>query len=133
MDTLLRLFTHDAELQIIVCRSCAIAVPLTHLARHLKERHPKAPLTEQVNVAAAAYAVNSLAWQPADVRILTPAKKQVLNLKYSEDRLLCAEVKCWYMCTAVQTMQEHCKQKHSWENYQKQGGDMKQKRVHTSN
>ena len=94
MDTLLRLFTHDAELQIIVCRSCAIAVPPTHLARHLKERHPKVPLTERANVAAAAYALNSLAWQPADVRIPTPAKRQVLNLKYSEDGLLCAKEKC---------------------------------------
>ena len=30
-------------------------------------------------------------------------------------------------------MQEHCKQKHGWENYQKRGGDIKQKSVHTSN
>ena len=89
MDTLLQLFKHVKELQIIICRSCAITIPPAHVVRHLKERHPKVPHAKRADVAVAAYALNNLAWKLADVRIPKPARERLLYLEYSEDGLIC--------------------------------------------
>lgn len=133
MDRFAQLFEHLSELRIVVCRPCAVAVPPAHIARHLKERHPKVPPAERKDVAAVAHTLHDLAWEPAGVRVPQPAKECVTNLRYSEDGLVCTEGRCWYTCTALQKMQEHCKQKHSWVNQQKRGGNMRQKSQHSSN
>lgn len=121
MDTFVQLFEHVPELRIIVCRPCAVAIPPAHITRHLKERHPKVPLAERKDVAAAALTLPNLAWEPIDVRIPKPANERVSYLTYQEGGLICTVNRCWYTCTALWCMQEHCKERHGWVNQQKRG------------
>jgi hypothetical protein len=133
MDEFFNLFEHVAQHQILLCRSCAVAVPPAQLHTHLRANHPKLPVAKRKDVAAVAHTLPELAWDPSDVCLAAPAKEPIVGLPIRRDGLLCLSEGCWYVCTTPQGIQEHCKNKHGWVNEQKQGGDRRKTQRHTRN
>jgi len=133
MDAFAQLFEHLAELRIIICRPCVIAVPPAQIVTHLKERHPKVSVAKRKDVAATAHALPDLAWDPEDVRIPKPARGPIVGLTSHANAFLCTSQRCWYICTTLRRIQAHCTAEHGWVNNQKRGGDAKKKSKQPSN
>jgi hypothetical protein len=133
MDIFTQLFQHYPDIRVIVCRPCAIATPPTQIVRHLKERHPKVPVGDRTDVAAAAHTLSDLAWEPADVRISRVAKEPISTLGSCLDAFRCTWEDCLYTCTTLRSIQAYCTDKHRWINNQKRGGDARSKKKQSSN
>jgi hypothetical protein len=133
MDLFTELFEHQRELQVIICRTCTIAIPPSQICTHLKSHHSKIPASRRHDVADAAHTVSDLAWRAAGVRIRKPAGEAVASLGGVEDAFLCTFPACWYVCTTLRQIRKHCTDDYRWVGNQRRGGDMKKMEAQPSN
>jgi hypothetical protein len=94
MDIFTELFEHQRELQVIICKPCAIAIPPAQIITHLRTRHTKVLVALRKDVAAVVHTLPNLAWCPTNVRIPKLAEECVAYLKSLSNAFVCTSSGC---------------------------------------
>jgi len=132
-----KIFEHLTHYRIIRCKSCKYAVVPAQIERHVKDHHPQVVPARRKTISQAATGLPNIAHRPEDVIYPTRNDEPVPGFPVVTDALVCNGQKegqpCEYVCAAVRTMQQHCKDLHNWENSQKRGGNARAKSKHVSN
>jgi hypothetical protein len=133
METFTQLFEHLADVRVLLCRPCTIAIPPAQIITHLKQHHRKVAVATRKDVAAVIRELPNLALVPVDVRIPEPAKEPIPGLQPPTDAYRCTSQGCWYVCTTLRQIRAHCTAEHGWVNNQRRGGDVRQKSRQSNN
>ena len=136
MDGFSRLFEIDDKHRILICLNCQYAVIPFQIRTHLQDFHKRIGLEQRNEIVSRVEAATVLARSHAEVVYPAPTDPPLPSLPTYFDGLKCQGSQsnaCSYICRTPRGIREHCQKKHSWENQQKRGGDVRSKQVHTSN
>jgi superfamily II DNA helicase RecQ len=133
MDAFTQVFDHHSLYRIIICRTCAFAVPPKHIVTHLRNRHRRVPVAERGAIAAAVRGLRDLAWHQEDLHLPRVAEEPIPGLVNGTNGRVCQWEGCMYTCTTQQGITTHCKEQHGWINDQKRGGDARKKSAQPAN
>jgi hypothetical protein len=130
-------FEHLTQYRIIRCKSCRYAVVPEQVERHMKDHHPQVVPARRREISRAAMSLSNVAHRHEDVVYPNRDDEPVPGFPIITDALVCNGRKegepCEYTCTAIRTMQQHCKDVHGWHNDQGRGGNTRAKSKHASN
>jgi len=133
-DTILE---HMTQYRIIRCKSCKYAVVPAQVERHVKDNHPQVMPALRKTISQAAMSLPNIAHRHEDVVYPDRSDEPVPGFPIVKGALVCNGQMdgrpCDYACTAVRTMQQHCKDVHGWHNEQRRGGNARAKSKHASN
>jgi hypothetical protein len=137
-NTFARYFRYSRRHRIIVCIECRIAVVPEYAAAHLARNHNRTTGEERRHIQRYVDGLGDLAREVLDVRFPDPDDPPCDEITVRYDGLRCMGRgadggRCGYIVSAIQKIQEHCREVHGWRNEQRRGGNMKQKRVQTAN
>jgi hypothetical protein len=137
-DVFARYFRRSRQHRIIVCIECRTAVVPKHAAAHLARGHSRTSKEERRDVQRYVDGLEDVARSISDVRFPGPEDPPYSGIAVQRDGLQCSATgqdgrRCEYVVSAMQKIQEHCREVHGWRNEQRRGGNVKQKKAQPPN
>jgi hypothetical protein len=130
-------FEHLTQHRIVRCEPCRYAVVPEQVERHMRDHHLQVVPARRKEISQAAMSLPNVAHRHEDVVYPDRDGEPVPRFPIVTDALVCNGLKegkpCEYACTAIRTMQQHCKDVHGWHNDQRRGGNARAKSKHASN
>jgi superfamily II DNA helicase RecQ len=138
MDEFSHLFDLDYKHRILICLSCQYAIVPSQARTHLQIYHKRVSLQQRKEILSKVEAASELARIHQDVIYPAATDPPLASLPTYFDGLKCHGTEtpglaCSYICRTVYGMRKHCRQKHSWINEQKRGGDSRKKQMYSQN
>ena len=124
-------FVYMGEYSLLVCTGCQFTTLGNEVPTHLRTRHRDVGLERRGQIIEAIRQIPrpQLLHKQADLASLRrpgPESPAIAQLAAPRaDGLGCRQ--CPYVVRQVQTMQDHCRAEHSWQNERARGGDIRQK------
>lgn len=119
MDIFEKLFAHQRECQVIICRRCRFAINPASVKGHIERKHKTVTKEQCAQAVAFIDNLSQVARDPQQVKYPDATEQAIPVIPVYTDGLRCvfqiAGQECNYTCRERSGMRKHCK-KHDYEN-----------------
>jgi hypothetical protein len=124
MDIFDKLFIHQRECQVIICKRCQYAVNAASVKGHIQRKHRTVTKEQCTHIVAFINNLSQVAQNPEQVKYPDTSSPPISGIPVYIDGLRCvfeiAGQECNYICRERSGMRKHCK-KHDYENPRRRG------------
>jgi hypothetical protein len=124
MDTFEKLFIHQRECKIIICKRCRFAVNPASIKGHIQSKHKTVTKSQCAQVVAFIDGIPQVAQRQEYVKYPDASSPAILGIPVYTNGLRCVfkneSQECNYTCRDCSTMQRHCKT-HNYKNLRRRG------------
>lgn len=114
MDQFIQTFVHYPQFKVIVCKKCSYAVTQAQFPAHLFNSHRFLPAKTRREMVEVVKGIKDLAEEEKEVVYPEPGSPAIPHLPKFKNGKKC--IPCGYIRRTLSDIQQHCRDKHKWEN-----------------